>query len=162
MVKLRRFIRAFNLEEVAMYNKILVPLDGSKSDEVVIRHLAALAREFKSSLTLILIYRLAKADDPFERQMQMEEGSSGYRAKLRAETYLPQLEESLRAQGVEVSAEFLVVEEPEAQAIVRYAQEKKFDLIALANRERSPIGSFFFGNIEEKVRRRSTIPVLFV
>lgn len=145
-----------------MYNKILVPLDGSKSDEVVIRHLAALAREFKSSLTLILIYRLAKADDPFERQMQMEEGSSGYRAKLRAETYLPQLEESLRAQGVEVSAEFLVVEEPEAQAIVRYAQEKKFDLIALANRERSPIGSFFFGNIEEKVRRRSTIPVLFV
>jgi nucleotide-binding universal stress UspA family protein len=105
---------------------------------------------------------LAKADDPFERQMQMEEGSSGYRAKLRAETYLPQLEESLRAQGVSVSAEFLVVEEPEAQAIVRYAQENNFDLIALANRERSPIGSFFFGNIEEKVRRRSTIPVLFV
>jgi nucleotide-binding universal stress UspA family protein len=152
----------WNPEEVAMYKKILVPLDGSKNDDVVIEHLAILAGEFKSSLTLILIYRLAQADDPFEKQMQMEEGSSGYRAKLRSEAYLPQLEESLRARGVKVSTEFLVVEEPEAQAIVKYAKENDFDLIALANRERSPIGSFFFGNIEEKVRRRSTIPVLFV
>jgi len=145
-----------------MYKKILVPLDGSKNDEVVIEHVKLMAREFNSSLTLILLHRLAKAEDPFERQMQMEDGSSGYRAKLRAEAYLPQLEESLRAQGVNVSTEFLVVEEPEAQAIVRYAKENDFDLIALTNRERSPIGSFFFGNIEEKVRRRSTIPVLFV
>ncbi|MBI4963424.1 MAG: universal stress protein [Desulfomonile tiedjei] len=145
-----------------MYKKILIPLDGSKNDEVVIEHVKTLALEFKSSLTLILVYRLAKADDPFERQMQMEDGSSGYRARLRAEAYLPKLEESLRRQGVEVVTEFLIVEEPEAQAIVRYAREKDFDLIALTNRERSPIGNFFFGNIEEKVRRRSTIPVLFV
>ena len=54
------------------------------------------------------------------------------------------------------------MEEPEAQAIVKYANENDFDLIALASSERSPIGSFFLGNIEEKVRRRSTIPVLFV
>lgn len=136
-------------------------MDGSKNDDVVTEHLAVLAGEFKSSLTLILIYRLAQADDPFEKQMQMEEGSSGSRAKLRAEAYLPQLEESLRARGVKVSTEFLVVQEPEAQAIVKYAKENDFDLIALANGDRSPIGSFFFGNIEEKVRRRSTIPVLF-
>ena len=145
-----------------MYKKILVPLDGSKNDQVVLEHVKALARELGSSLTLILVHRLAKADDPFERQVQMEDGSSGYRAKLRAEAYLPELEESVRSDGIDVSTEFLVAEEPEADAIVRYAREHDFDLIALVNRERSPIGTFFFGNIEEKVRRRSTIPVLFV
>jgi nucleotide-binding universal stress UspA family protein len=105
---------------------------------------------------------LAQADDPFEKQMQIEEGSSGYRAKLRAEAYFPQLEESLRAQDVNVSAEFLGVEEPETQAMIKYVKENDFALIALANSERSPIGSFFFENIEEKVCRRSTIPALFV
>jgi nucleotide-binding universal stress UspA family protein len=145
-----------------MYKKILVPLDGSKNDQMVLEHVKALARELGSSLTLVLVHRLAKAEDPFERQVQMEDGSSGYRAKLRAEAYLPELEELVQSDGIDVATEFLLAEEPEADAIVRYAREHDFDLIALANRERSPIGTFFFGNIEEKVRRRSTIPVLFV
>ena len=145
-----------------MYKKVLVPLDGSKNDETVIDHAKKLAQEQGAALTLLLIYRLAKTGDPFERQMQMEDGSSGYRARLKAESYLPMLEKALREEGVDVSTEFLVTEEPEANAIVQYAQENGFDLIALANRERSPIGRFFFGNIEEKVRRRSKLPVLFV
>jgi nucleotide-binding universal stress UspA family protein len=145
-----------------MYKKILVPLDGTKNDAVVLDHVKRLARDMKASLTLIFLYRLATSDDPFDKQIQMEDGASGYRARKKAEAYLPELEESIRAEGIEVVTEFLVVEEPEADAIVRYARDNGFDLIALANRERSPIGAFFFGNIEEKVRRRSTLPVLFV
>ena len=64
--------------------------------------------------------------------------------------------------GIQVNTEFLVVEQPEPDAIVKYAEDNKFDLIVFANRERSPIGRFFFGNVEEKVRRRTTLPVLFV
>jgi len=145
-----------------MYKKILVPLDGSTNDEVVLDHVKKMAKEFGSSLTLILLYRLARVDEPFDRQMQMEEGSSGWRAKGKAETYLPELEKIFAKEGIQVSTEFLVTEQPEADAIVKYAEDYGFDLIALTNRERSPVGSFFFGNIEEKVRRRSTLPVLFV
>jgi nucleotide-binding universal stress UspA family protein len=148
--------------EVFMYKKILVPLDGSKNDEVVIDYVKTLAKEFGASVTLIMLYRMADADDPFEKAMQMEDGSSGWRAKGRAEQYLPQIEQSIAAEGIKVKTEFRVVEKPEAEAIVQYAEGNDFDLILLANRERSPIGRFFFGNIEEKVRRRSTLPVLFV
>ena len=145
-----------------MYKKILVPLDGTKNDGVVLDHVKSLAQAMNASLTLIFLYRMAKSDDPFEKQMQMEDGASGYRARKKAEAYLPELERSIGSEGIEVRTEFLVVEEPEADAIVKYAQNNGFDLIVLANRERSPIGAFFFGNIEEKVRRRSTLPVLFV
>jgi nucleotide-binding universal stress UspA family protein len=145
-----------------MYKKILVPLDGSKNDEVVLEHVKRLASDLGAALTLILLYRMAPADDPFEKQIQMEEGSSGYRAKERAKVYLPQLEEAFARESLRIKTDFLVVEEPEADAIVKYAQKNNFDLIVLANRVHSAIGSFFFGNIEEKVRRRSSLPVLFV
>jgi nucleotide-binding universal stress UspA family protein len=148
--------------EVFMYKKILVPLDGSKNDDVVIDYVKTLAKEFGATVTLIMLYRMADAEDPFEKAMQMEDGSSGWRAKGKAEEYLPQVERSMTAAGITANTEFRVVERPEAEAIVRYAEENGFDLILLANRERSPIGRFFFGNIEEKVRRRSTLPVLFV
>jgi nucleotide-binding universal stress UspA family protein len=145
-----------------MYRKILVPLDGSEADAVVLDHVKRLAKQFGAAVGLIMIYRLAKSEDPFERQIQLEDGSSGYRARLKAQAYLPEVEQSVRGEGIEVATEFLLVEEPEARAIVAYAERNDFDLIALANRERSPIGNFFFGSIEEKVRRRSALPVLFV
>lgn len=145
-----------------MFKKILVPLDGSETDAVVLEHVKRLAKEMGSAVTLIMLFRLAPADDPFERNVQMEDGSSGWRAKRTAESYLPEVERALAQEQIPVHTEFLVVEQPEADAIVKYAEEKDCDLIVLANRERSPIGRFFFGNIEEKVRRRATLPVLFV
>ncbi|MBM4326685.1 MAG: universal stress protein [Deltaproteobacteria bacterium] len=145
-----------------MYKKILAPLDGSENDEVVLDHVKRLAKEFGAAVNAIMLFRLAPADDPFERNIQMEDGSLGWKAKRKAESYLPQVEKALADEGIPVSAEFLVVEQPEADAIVKYAEEKGCDLIVFANRERSPIGRFFFGNIEEKVRRRTTLPVLFV
>ncbi|MEW6112816.1 MAG: universal stress protein [Thermodesulfobacteriota bacterium] len=145
-----------------MYKKMLVPLDGSENDEVVLDHVKRLAKEFGASVEVIMLFRLAPADDPFERNVQMEDGSLGWKAKRKAESYLPQVESALAEEQIPVSTEFLVVEQPEADAIVKYAEEKGCDLIVFANRERSPLGRFFFGNIEEKVRRRTTLPVLFV
>jgi nucleotide-binding universal stress UspA family protein len=148
--------------EDSMYKKILVPLDGSSNDDIVLDHVKKLAKQFGSTVTLILLFRLAPADDPFEKDMQMEDGSSGWRAKGRAEKYLPELQKALADDGIEANTEFLVVEQPEPDAIVKYADDNNFDLIVFANRERSPIGRFFFGNVEEKVRRRTSLPVLFV
>jgi nucleotide-binding universal stress UspA family protein len=148
--------------EVDVYKRILVPLDGSRNDAAVLEHIKTLARDWGATVKLIQLFRLAKAEDPFERQVQMEEGSSGYRARERAKIYLPRVEESLRSAGIDASSEFLATEELEADAIVRCAEEGLFDLIVLANQDRSAIGRFFFGNIEERVRRRSSLPVLFV
>lgn len=145
-----------------MYKNILVPLDGSANDNVVLEHVKRLAKEFGASVIAIMLFRLAPADDPFEKNVQMEDGSLGWKAKRKAESYLPQVESALAEERIPVKTEFLVVEQPEPEAIVKYAEEKACDLIVFANRERSPIGRFFFGNIEEKVRRRTTLPVLFV
>lgn len=145
-----------------MYKKILVPLDGSENDAVVLEHVKGLAKEFGGAVTLIMLFRLTPSDHPFQKQLQLEEGSSGWRAKRAADSYLPEAEHTLAQERIPVTTEFLAAEQPEADTLVKYAEEKDYDLIVFANRERSPIGRFFFGNLEEKVRRRTTLPVLFV
>lgn len=145
-----------------MYKRILVPLDGTQNDDIVLAHVKGLARQHGAELTLLQLYRIMKADEPFMKRVQMEIGSLGYQAKQKAEAYLAERENSMKKEGFEVSAIFLVVEDPEADAIVKYAEENGFDLIALTNQERGGISRWFFGNIEERVRRRSSLPVLFV
>jgi nucleotide-binding universal stress UspA family protein len=145
-----------------MYKKILVPLDGTRNDEIVLGHVQRLAKETGAVLILIQLHRIVKDDDPFMRSVQMEAGSRGYEAREKAEAQLKGLEASLRKEGIEVSTEFLVVEEPEADEIVKFAEERGCDLIALTNRERTGLGRWFFSGIEEKVKRRSSLPVLLV
>jgi nucleotide-binding universal stress UspA family protein len=145
-----------------MYRKILVPLEGTQNDEIVLEHVKGLAREHGAELTLFQLYRMVKVHEPSLKRIQMEVGSAGYRAKQKAEAYLAELEQSLKREGLQVSTVFLTVEDPEADEIVQYAEENGFDLIAVKNQERTGISRWFFGNIEERIRRRSSLPVLFV
>ena len=145
-----------------MYKKILVLLDGTKNDKGLLDHVRGLAKGIGASLILIQLYRVVKDEDPFMRSIQREVGARSYEVQKRAETYLPEVEESLRREGIEVSSEFLLAEDPEADEIVRYAKNKGCDLIALENQARTGLGRWFFSNIEDKVKRRSSLPVLMV
>ena len=145
-----------------MYKKILVPLEGTENDKVVLEHVRSMAKKSAAVLILIQLYRVLKDDDPFMQRVQMEIGSAGYFKKEHAETYLAEIEQSLQRDGIEASTEFIVSTEPEADTIVKYAEENGCDLIALTNQQRSGLGRWFFLNIEEKVKQRSSLPILLV
>lgn len=145
-----------------MYKKILVSLEGTENDKVILAHVRHLAKNVGAAVALMQLHRVIKDDDPFMKSVQVEVGSSGYRKKEKAETYLAKLEQSFVQDGIDVSREFLVATEAEADAIVKYAEEQECDLIALANQQSMGVGRWFFLNIEEKVKRRSSLPVLLV
>jgi nucleotide-binding universal stress UspA family protein len=145
-----------------MYAKILVPLEGTSQDDVVLTHVRRLASHIGATLILIMLHRVTKIEDPFMQRIQVEPGSAAYRTKERAEAYLPQLEESLRKEGIEALTEFRVVSEPEAQAIGTYAQEHGCDLIALTAHGISGLGHCFFSDLEDQLERVSTVPLLLV
>jgi nucleotide-binding universal stress UspA family protein len=145
-----------------MYKKILVPLEGTENDKFILAHVRHLAKNVGAAVVLMQLHRVIKDDDPFMKSVQVEVGSSGYLKKEKAETYLAELEQSFLQDGIDVSKEFIVAAEAEADAIVKYAKEKECDLIALANQQSIGVGRWFFLNIEEKVKRRSSLPVLLV
>jgi nucleotide-binding universal stress UspA family protein len=145
-----------------MYRKILVPLEGTENDEIVLEHVRLLAKHSAAALALIQLHRVVKEHDPGLQKIQMEIGSVGYLKKEKAAAYMAELEQSLRKDGIEVSKEFLVSTEPEADTIVKYAEKKGCDLVALTNQHGTGLGRWFFLNIEEKVKRRSSLPLLLV
>ena len=145
-----------------MYKRILVPLEGTENDKMILEHIRHLAKHVGAAVVLLQLHRVIKDDDPFMKGIQIEPGSSGYIKKEKAEPYMAELEESFLKDGIDVSSEFIVVTEAEADAIVKYAEQKQCDLIALANQQSLGVGRWFFLNIEEKVKRRSSLPVLLV
>jgi nucleotide-binding universal stress UspA family protein len=145
-----------------MYKKILVPLEGTENDKVILEHVRHLAKNVGAAVVLMQLHRVIKDDDPFIKGIQTEIGSSGYIKKEKAETYLADLEQSFLQDGIDAAKEFIVTAEAEADAIVKYAEEEECDLIALANQQGMGVGRWFFLNLEEKVKRRSSLPVLLV
>jgi len=145
-----------------MYRRILVPLEEGKKSWLSLDHAQELAAQLGAGLVLLRVITVLPAGHEFDRRLQIEVGSRGARAKAAAEVELGQLEQDLRAHGVEASTAIVISEEPVAQVIATYAETNQCDLIVMPIQARSAIGRWLFGSVGEKVRRRSPVPVLFV
>ena len=145
-----------------MYKQILVPLEGGGHSQTSLDHAQELAVQLGAALVLLWVITVLPVGHEFDRRLQIEVGSSGARAKAAAEKELGQLEQDLRARGVEASTAIVISEEPVAQTIVRYAEANQCDLIVMPTQARLAISRWLFGSVSEKVRRRSSVPVLFV
>jgi nucleotide-binding universal stress UspA family protein len=145
-----------------VYRQILVPLEEGKDSWRSLDHARELAAQVGAGLVLLRVITVLPAGHEFDRRLQIEVGSRAARVKAAAEVELGQLEQDLRAQGVEASTAIVISEEPIAQTIARYAEANQFDLIVMPTQPRSAIGRWLFGSVSEKVRRRSSVPVLFV
>jgi len=150
-----------------MYERILVPLDGSQVSESALPHLENLVSKFtpetKVEVTLLQVLSLV--------QPSYVEGAAGpniaytqkqiERSKKKAIDYLNKTGESLRNRGVAVSAR--VAFGDAAEEIVKAAEEVDADLIAMSTHGRSGISRWAFGSVADKVLRlEERIPILMI
>ena len=144
-----------------MYKKILVPLDGSELAEKVLPHVTALAKGFGAEPTLVSVVEisLGVAGAKLEAIPAVAAES---KAALKAEAmfYLQKIQQGLKGAGVEAAV--AVLEGDVASEIITYAEQKGYDLIAMATHGRSGIGRFIMGSIAEKVVRGAIKPVLLI
>ena len=92
---------SYKNQRAHMYNKILVPLEGTQNDQAVLDHARLMAKNLGASLVLIQLYRVMKDNAPFFQKIQVEVGSMGYRKKEKGEVYLAELERSLNEDGID-------------------------------------------------------------
>jgi len=145
-----------------MYQRVLVPLEGSDGPEAHLRHAAQLAKEEGGQLTLLRVVTVVPANEYVFKRIQVEEGSSGARRKQEAETYVARMMDVLTADGVRAKGEVVVSDRAEDEAIVAYAVEHGEDLIVLPRQRRSLLSRWLQGNVTAKVQRRAPMPVLTV
>lgn len=141
-----------------MFERIMVPLDGSERAEVVLPQILRLAR--REDVELLLV-RAISADLPpaglgaVDLVRLLEDG------RQEAQRYLHAQVQRLRSAGVgKVHAR--VVEGPTAQTLLETAEAEDIRLIALATHGRTGAARWLMGSVAEQVARKSAVPVLVV
>jgi nucleotide-binding universal stress UspA family protein len=145
-----------------VYKRILVPMENEQQQEPALTHAQQLAQSTGATVILAWLVPVAASGEHFFQQIQVEPGSSGARRKKRGEEYLAQAVRPLQDKGVDVESSVVVTPLAPEEAIVNLALEEEIDLIIMATLSQSSVGRFLLGSVEDKVRRRSPIPVLFV
>lgn len=145
-----------------MYQKIMVPLDGSPLAECVFPHVEALARG--CSVKGVVFVRVV---DPINIPPAYLAGAIGtetekIEAEMRsdAEKYLQQLLGRIRYDGVSLQAK--VLEGRAADSLAEYAEKNGVDLIVIATHGRSGVSRWAWGGVADRILRSACVPVLMV
>ncbi len=141
-----------------MYNRILVPLDGSPVAEAVLPQAEMLAKCANAEIVLLSVITHPSVDyyipDPaMALSVHMEQQNA-------TRKYLQRVADDLTGQGLRVRTE--MCDGPVAEAVLDYADSTQSDLIAMSTHGRSGIGRFLLGSVAEKVIRSAKVPVLLV
>jgi nucleotide-binding universal stress UspA family protein len=140
-----------------MYQRILLPLDGSEMAEQALPHAVALAEHFGAELVLLRIL------EPFPPVRGM---SAADLAAIRQQTnewtqeYLDRLTADLRDRAIVI--ETAIVEGNPGVVVTQYAEANRMDLIVMCSRGRSGLSRWLMGSVADRVMRGSAVPVLLV
>ena len=149
-----------------MFERILIPLDGSKVGEAafpVIEQLVdRLIPQNKVEVILLGVITLLRhwvvvgeASAPVsytEEEMEL--------IKQRITAYLDKTADNLKQRGIVITT--LIRTGNAADEILKTAEEIKADLIAMSTHGRSGLKRLAFGSITDKVIRGANVPVLLV
>jgi nucleotide-binding universal stress UspA family protein len=137
-----------------MYRRILVPLEHSTYDRVILDHVKQLATLCHSSLVLIHVADGWAARHQHALKLRESE-------EMRADReYLEGCCAALRAEGFETES-ILAGGDPAAE-IASAADREACDLIAMATHGHRGLQDLLYGTTANGVRHRTMVPVLMV
>jgi len=137
-----------------MYKHILIPLENSPADETILTHIKPLARMTDAKLLLVHV-----ADGWVARNFnQLQLAESEEMKQDRA--YLEKRRRELTAEGFSCAA-VLALGEP-SDEIIKLAQERDVDLIAMTTHGHRLISDLLYGATADKVRHAVDVPVLLL
>ncbi len=137
-----------------MYKKILIPLENSKYDEVILNHIKPLAKEASAELILVHVA------DGYGARMQKQLNLVDSEEIKKDRDYLQTQKNNLTAEGFKVS-DFLRRGEP-SDEILKVAAHEKCDLIAMATHGHRFLKDILFGSVAENIRHRTNTPILMI
>jgi nucleotide-binding universal stress UspA family protein len=137
-----------------MFNKILVPLDGSELAAKILPRVINLAKTLNSQVTLLYVYYTEVG----EASSQVIQDAVAHEAK-QCELFLAKIAHDLKAQGIDATV--ACVEGSPAREIIAYANQKGMDLIALATHGKGEV-AWMLGSVAEKVVTHASKPVLLL
>lgn len=142
---------------MGMYERILVPTDGSEGVKRAVLHALDLAKSHGATVHAVYVVNTAGFTG-----LPMESSWEGIDEMLRsdAEAALETVREFAEARDVPI--ETRVLEGSPHREIVRYAEQGDCDLVVMGTHGRGGIDRLLLGSVAEKVVRSSNVPVMTV
>lgn len=137
-----------------MYNRILLPTDGSEGAEAAVEHVKDLAKKYGAEVHILYVADIrveSTSDVWFNMIGEMEE---------MGENATEEIAEEMKESGIDVVTE--VVRGIPHKEIKLYSEEKDTDLIVMGTHGRTGLDRILLGSVTEKVVRTSEVPVLTV
>lgn len=154
-----------------MFEKILVPLDGSEHSLKALNVAIQIAKKFESKLTLIHVYSvtirpiimpepttLSPPGVPIMTPLEISKVAEA--AREVGNRILGDGEEKAKAEGVQV--EKILAEGHVVQEIIRAAKEGNYDLIVIGARGISRVREMLLGSVTDGVIHHVSCPVLVI
>ena len=147
-----------------LFEKILVPLDGSEHSVRALGNAVQIAKKFDGKITLIHVYsRVWPIVMPHATIMpeatviipKLIEAARKTGTRILADS-----EKKVKAEGIQV--ETLLREGHTVEEVLKTAKEGEFDLIVVGARGLSRIKEILLGSVSDGVMRHARCPVLVV
>jgi nucleotide-binding universal stress UspA family protein len=138
-----------------LFEKILVPLDGSEHSLKALQVALQIAEKFNGTITLIHVYSIGGFAISPTPVREFIEAIRKVGAGILADG-----EKRVEAEGVHV--ESLLLEGHAVEQIVKTCREGKFDLVVMGARGLSRVKEMLLGSISDGVTRHACCPVLVV
>jgi nucleotide-binding universal stress UspA family protein len=130
-----------------VYKKILVTMDCSDVDDVIVEHVSALALQNKAEVYLLHVVHSHTLDE--DRALHERVKSS-----------LESRREALQAQGIETHV-VIRSGEPDKE-ILAELEANNYDLVAMATHGHSFVGDFLYGSVSRTLKHKISVPLLLI
>ncbi len=141
-----------------MYQKILVPLDGSKVSEYSLSHVSAIATG--CDVPEVVLIRVVVPMPRYAELGEVDWAQMDRNAKAGAKAYLAKTTKKLKNDFINTKS-VMAIGDP-AEEILDYARKNGVDLIIMTSHAHPGIMKWFLGSTAERVVRHSPVSVLLV
>ena len=137
-----------------MYDRILLPTDGSDANNRAVEQAVGLARETGADLHVLFVLE----DIPYAPEM-MDDTMEGQLREI-GEATIEDIEGRAGEAGVDVVTE--IREGAPHTTILEYAEAADVDAIVMGTHGRSGLDRYLLGSVTERVVRTADVPMLTV
>ena len=139
-----------------MFKKLLVGYDGSKGGTAALRHAAGMAKEFGAQVTALWVREpLPRYTDlPGEPEGEAEAGDEYFRERR------VEVEALAKELGISIACETL--RGHPAKAIVKFADEGRYDLVVVGHSDHSEMWGRLLGDTADRISDHAHCSVLIV
>jgi nucleotide-binding universal stress UspA family protein len=151
-----------NQETLGLFQRVLVPLDGSPGAECILSSALSIAGPDANFILARIVQPLppiVNAVDPYTMSTFIVDPEATKRMVDCAKEYINGVAARLAQRGVKNVEEWVAVSDHVAPALLDLAKHRDLDLIAVPTRGRGN-ARFLLGSVADKILRGSTIPLL--